>query len=250
MESTISRITERRAALLAGSGYLVLFFLAIFANFFVRSGLVDPDSVSVTYANITDSEGLFRAGMVAFLAVFVIDVGIAWALYLLFRRQRPEVSLLTAWLRLVYTVMLGVALVFLFLVVDFVSGQSSLEAFDLPQREAQVGLLLDAFNYAWLIGLVAFGVHVILLGYLTASTRAAPRALSVLLVVAGSAYIVDTLANALLPSYDDYASLFLAIVAIPAVIAELWFTFWLLFKGGTGGTPESVGAGARQSSLA
>lgn len=233
MSSSISsNVTERRAALIAGSGYLALFFLAIFANFFVRTGLIDPDDVTATYANISDSEGLFRAGLVAFLVVFVLDVAIAWALYLLFRRQRPEMSLLTAWFRLVYTVMLGVALIFFFVVLEFVSGSSSIEAFDLAQREVQVSLLLDAFNFSWLIGLVAFGIHVILLGYLVLSTRVAPRALGVVLVIAGGAYIVDTMANALLASYDEYANAFLAMVALPAVIAELWFTFWLLLKAG------------------
>lgn len=235
-------ISDRRAALIAGFGYLAIFFLAIFANFFVRTGLIDPDDAAATYVNITDSEGLFRAGLVAFLAVFVLDVAIAWALYLLFRRQRPEMSLLTAWFRLVYTVLLGVALIFFFLVLEFVRGQPSMEAFDLAQREAQVSLLLDAFNFSWLIGLVAFGIHVILLGYLVLSTRVAPRALGILLVIAGSAYIVDTTANALLAGYDDYADAFLAMVAIPAVIAELWFTFWLLLKGGrsTSASGQSV----------
>lgn len=249
MTSSISStMSERRAALVAGFGYLAIFFLAIFANFFVRSGLVDPDDVAVTYANIAESEGLFRAGMLAFLAVFVLDVAIAWALYLLFRRQRPEMSLLTAWFRLVYTVLLGVALIFFFLVLEFVGGRSSLDAFDLAQREAQVGLLLDAFNFAWLIGLVAFGIHVVLLGYLVLSTRVAPRALGIVLVVAGVAYILDTTANALLAGYDDYANAFLAMVAIPAVIAELWFTFWLLLKGGT--APTQVADRRVHSSLA
>ena len=237
--SVSSNISERRAALIAGFGYLAIFFLAIFANFFVRTGLVDPDDVSATYANISDSEGLFRAGLVAFLAVFVLDVAIAWALYLLFRRQRPEMSLLAAWFRLVYTVLLGVALIFFFLVLEFVNGVSGIEAFDLAQREAQVSLLLDAFNFSWLIGLVAFGIHVILLGYLVLSTRVAPRLLGIVLVIAGSAYIVDTTANALMAGYDDYANAFLAMVAIPAVIAELWFTFWLLLKAGKPAAPTS-----------
>lgn len=246
--SITSTVSERRAALIAGSGYLVLFFLAIFANFFVRSGLVDPDDAAVTYANIAESEGLFRAGMVAFLVVFVLDVAIAWALYLLFRRERPEMSLLAAWFRLVYTVLLGVAVIFFFLALEFINGRSNLDAFDLAQREAQVSLLLDAFNFAWLIGLVAFGIHVILLGYLVLSTRVAPRALGIVLVVAGGAYIVDTTANALLAGYDDYANAFLVMVAVPAVIAELWFTFWLLLKGGK--APTRTADRSPQSSLA
>ncbi|MAH22125.1 MAG: hypothetical protein CMO12_04880, partial [Thaumarchaeota archaeon] len=31
---------------------------------------------------------------------------------------------------------------------------------------------------------------------------------------------------------DDYSDVFLAIVAIPSVVAELAFTFWLFFKAG------------------
>jgi hypothetical protein len=51
-------------------------------------------------------------------------------------------------------------------------------------------------------------------------------------MVAGAAYIIDTLARAVLSDYADVENLFLAIVAIPSVIGELWFTLWLLLKGG------------------
>jgi hypothetical protein len=44
--------------------------------------------------------------------------------------------------------------------------------------------------------------------------------------------VLDTLANALLASYDDYATLFLLIAAVPSVIGELAFAIWLLLRGG------------------
>ena len=42
-------------------------------------------------------------------------------------------------------------------------------------------------------------------------------------MVAGGAYAVDTVANALLSNYDDYQTMFLVIVA---VIGELWLAFY------------------------
>jgi hypothetical protein len=52
------------------------------------------------------------------------------------------------------------------------------------------------------------------------------------LVVAGAAYITDTVANALLANYDDFETLFLIIVAVPSVVGELWLGLWLLLRAG------------------
>lgn len=231
----IAATTPRRAALVAGAGYLMIFALAIFANFVVRNGLVDPDDARATLDNIAGSETLFRLGLVAFLAVFVVDVAVAWALYVLFKAVSQELSLLAAWFRLVYTAFLGVGLVFFFVVLSLVSGADHLAAFDRGELASHVTLSLDAFNYAWLIGLVAFGIHLALLGYLVLASRAAPRALGVLLLVAGAAYVVDTLANALLSGYADHADLFLVMVAVPSVVAEMGLTVWLLARAGKPG---------------
>ena len=220
------------ASLIAGIGYLIIFVLAIFANFVVREGLVDLDDAAATFANIAESELLFRTGIVSFLAVFIVDIVIAWALYILFKSVNKEVSLLTAWFRLAYTVFLGVALIFFFVVLDLVSGAGYLSAFDPSQMNAQVMLLLNAFNYAWLIGLAGFGFHLILLGYLMIASGTAPKVLGIFLVTAGVAYVFDTVANALVANYAEYATVFLLIVAIPSVVAELWFAVWLLMRGG------------------
>lgn len=232
MPKQVSTLSPRGAAVVSGIGYAVLFVLAIFANFFVRTGLVDPDSPARTFTNIAGSEMLFRTGLVAFLLIFLIDVVVAWGLYVLFKAVNREVSLLAAWMRLVYTVFLGVGVVFLLVVVQLVSGAGYLAAFEQGQLDAHVALSLEAFNYAWLIGLAAFGLHLMLLAYLMLASGTGPRALGVVLAVAGTAYVFDTLANALVVSYADHADVFLMIVAVPAVVAELWFTLWLLLRAG------------------
>lgn len=237
MANGIAEVTPRRAAVVAGVGYVVIFVLAIFGNFVVLEGIVETGDAAATAANIVESEGVFRAGLVAFTVVFVVDVVVAWALYVLFRSLNRELSLLTAWFRLVYTVLLGVALIFFFVALQLLSGADFMTAFDSGQVDAHVLLALDAFDYAWLIGLVCFGVHLILVGYLIVRSEWTTGALGYVLMLAGVAYIIDTLARAILSDYTDVENLFLAIVAVPSVIGELWFTIWLLLRGGRNPAP-------------
>ena len=224
--------STRTAAVVAGVGYVAIFFLAIFANFMAREGLIEPGDAAATATNIRDSEALFRAGTVAFLAVFVIDIAVAWGLWIVFRSANRDVSLLSAWSRLMYTVFLGVAVVFFYMVLELVSDADSFEGFGAGQLDAQVMLLLDAFNFTWLVGLVAFGLHLILVGYLILKSRLAPKLLGYILILAGTAYIVDTLAVGLIANYQDYADAFLAMVAVPSILGEMWLGLWLLLRAG------------------
>lgn len=225
-------MSPRQAGRLAGFAYLGLFVLGIFANFFVRDGLIEAGDAASTAANIAESQALFRWGLVAFLTIFLLDVAVAWLLYILFRTISGSISLVAAWFRLVYTVLLGVALVFFFLALKLLSGPDYLTVFNSGELNAQGLLFLDAFNDAWLIGLTAFGIHLIILGYLMLKSDYMPKIIGGLIAVAGSAYIVDTVANSLLSNYAEYETVFLIIVAVPAVIAELAFTIWLLLKAG------------------
>jgi len=118
------------------------------------------------------------------------------------------------------------------LVLQFLSGADYLSSFDGGQIEAQVMLYLDAFNFTWLIGLLMFGFHLIDLGYLSLKSVSIPKYLGVLLVLAGAGYVIDTTAFSILSEYDDYSDVFLAIVAIPAMVGELAFTVWLFMKAG------------------
>jgi len=224
--------SPRRAAQIAGAGYVLLFVLGIFANFFVREGLIVNGDAQATAANIVESEGLFRLGLVSFLVVFVLDVIVAWALYIVFRNTNRDVSLLAAWFRIVYTVFLGVAAVFFFQALQVLGGSDFLNAFDSEQLNAQALVALDTFNATWLIGLVGFGIHLMLLGYLVIGSGSAPKALGFVLIAAGTGYVIDTVANAFLANYNDYESIFLIIVAVPSILGEGWLGLWLLLKAG------------------
>ncbi|MCP5024979.1 MAG: DUF4386 domain-containing protein [Actinomycetia bacterium] len=189
----------------------------------VRMGLVDPDDPLAAVENITESEGLFRLGLISFL----IDVVLAWALYIVFRPAGERRSLLAAWFRLTYTVFLGVAVILLFLALELVTGTTHADPLG-----TTTALALEGFNYTWPIGLAAFGIHLVMVGRMLTRAPLASPWLGIDLMVAGSAYVVDTLAYVLLSNYAEYENLLLAIVAIPAVVGELALTVWLLGRSG------------------
>ena len=55
---------------------------------------------------------------------------------------------------------------------------------------------------------------------------------SLYMMPASIMYMIDTGAHFLLPNYDTYSEVFLAMVAIPSIIGEMSFAIWLLVKGG------------------
>ena len=227
---TTTPTSPRMAARIAGIGYVLLFGLAIFANFFVRERLVVTDDAQATAINIAESNTLFRLGLVAFLAIFLIDIVVAWALHIVFRTQHHDLSLVAAWSRLVYTVFLGVAAIFFFQALAFYESAAVADVMSAAERNAQAYLGLELFNSAWLIGLAAFGLHLVVLGYLVARSAETPRWLGHLMIVAGAAYIIDTTAHTVLANYADHADAFLVMVALPSVVAEGWFGLWLLTR--------------------
>jgi hypothetical protein len=233
MTNTSGDISQRNSAIVAGIGYLIIFAAGIFANFAVLSRLVVPGDAAATAENIAASSGLFRVGIAGFLIMVIADAVVAWALYVLLKQVNRSLSLLAAWLRLVNATIFGIALYNLLRILPLLGGADYLRALETDQLHAQVMLLLNAFDYGWLIGLVFFGFHLLVLGYLVFKAGYIPRILGVLLVIASSGYLIDSFANFLLPSYADYETVFSMVVLVPALIAELAFPLWLLVKAGT-----------------
>ena len=238
--SPTGEVSLRTAARVAGFGLLIMFFAAIFANFFVIEGLIVPGDAETTVNNVIANGLLFRFGIASFLIVLICDVLVAWGLYVFFKPASASLSVLTAWLRLVYTAIFGAALFGLVVVLRLISSADLLAAFDRAQLRAQVILFLNAFDSGWLFSLVFFGVHLFVLGLLVFRSGYAPKLLGILLIVSSFGYLLDSFAQFLLPNYASYESIFLLIVAVPGIIAELSLCFWLLFKGGKNQLPERI----------
>ncbi|MBK5441793.1 MULTISPECIES: DUF4386 domain-containing protein [unclassified Peribacillus] len=216
----------------AGFGLLLMAILAIFSNFSVFNGLIISDDAATTANNIITNEMLFRSGFISFVIVLILDVLLAWALYVLLKPVNKNLAMLAAWFRLVYTAIFGIALHNFLNVLQLLSGTEYLTVFTTDQLQAQVMLLVNAFNNGWIIGLVFFGSHLFVVGYLIIKSGGyIPRMIGFFLVIASAGYLIDSFAHFLLPNYTDYKTIFLLVVAVPGVIGELSLAFWLLIKG-------------------
>ena len=232
MTGGIANLSPRNAALVAGLSYIPVFVVGIFANFFVLEELVVTGDAATTVSNIVGSESLFRLGIAGFVIIGIFDLVVAWGLYVFLKPINKDLALLAAWLRLTYTIIAGVALLNLFFVLELLSGADYLAGFGSDQLSAQVMIFLNMYEFGWRIGIVFFGLHVLVLGYLIFRSGYVPRILGILLMIATIGYLVSVISSFLLSNFADYETVFLVILAVPAVIAELSLTIWLLLKGG------------------
>lgn len=198
----------RMLSVIAGACYLGIFFLAIYANFFVLEALIkDP------LGTVANSQQHIRLGGMAFLLAAVFDVIVAWALLELYKSN--QLSLISTYFRLIHAALMGAAVFALIPIIGLTTSDEIL---------AQV----DTFNTIWLIGLFFFGFHLILLARIVKGIRVIPYILG----LAGTMYILDTTAHFSAANYAEYADIFLMMVALPALLGEMSFTLWLLIKGG------------------
>ena len=231
MTTRIADISPAAYARIAGLGYLIIIAAGIFAEFFIRSSLIVVGDATATAGNIAASQSLFRTGIAGDLIMLICDVVVALALYMLFRPVNKGLSLLAAFFRLVHAAVYGVNLLNLIIVALLAGGAGYLAAFQPAQSDALTMLFLSAHQYGYAIGLVFFGFHCMVLGYLVFRSGFLPKLLGVLLVLASVGYLVDSFANVLLPNYTDYESILVVVVFVPAFIAELSLSLWLLIKG-------------------
>ena len=201
-------MSNRTLSILAGISYLIIFFAAIFANFFALESIVQAPKETVE-----NNDLIVRIGIIAFLITVVFDVVVAWARKELYKNH--SLTVLSTYFRMMHAAIMGVAIFSLPLALK-------------ETTQDDILLQVDTFNYIWLIGLFFFGIHLTLLSKIAI----VPKLIKVFLAIAGIMYVVDTVAHFLLSNYADFASVFLILVAIPSIFGELSFALWLLIKGG------------------
>lgn len=217
-------ISLGQAALIAGLGLLVMTVAAPFAEFLVYKKLVVAGDIEATTQNIIANGGLYLAGIFAYLLVFIMDLLVAWALYVLLIPVNRSLSLLTAWFRLVYTAIALFAMLKLVTVYRMLQTPDYAALFGPEQMQAQVQLQLNTFRYEWGFSLILFGIHLLMLGWLVYRATYIPRILGILLAIAGLGWVIYELAPFLIPRVNPG-------YLMVTFLGETVFMLWLLLRG-------------------
>lgn len=157
----VEGITLRQAAVIAGIAYLL--FPTTYAEFKLYPALVVSGNVAQTIHNIQGNGTEFGVLILCYLINYILDIVIAWALYVLLVPVNQALSLLTALFRLMYTAMGLVGVLQLAMVFRLIHGHFA-TMFEPAQVQAQVELLIESFRYGWAFSLAVFGIHLLLLG--------------------------------------------------------------------------------------
>lgn len=213
----------RNAWLTAGAGILLMIPLSVFAKFFVLDGLVTMGDAAQTATDIAASAQLFRYGVLSLLLVAALDVVVAWSLYYVFRPVNEALSMLAGWFRLLYSGIFLVAISQL-MAVPGLAGSDNLAGSAAAQWQQQVLLKIGTFTDIWDAGLLLFGLHLFVIGYLAYRSGSVPRLIGVLLVIAGVGYVFDSI-SAVLSAGGTFTLTYVTF------LGELLLALWLVLRG-------------------
>jgi hypothetical protein len=208
-----TNISLRTAAIVAGVGLLLMAILSPIAYLNTFQKLVIFDNAALSAQNILNSIGEFRTAIILLFIVAILDIVVAWGLYILLIPANRSLSALAAWLRVIYGVIFMFAISKLYVALQVLAPDG-----------AQAMSFLKAFQSIWDMGLILFGVHLLVLGYLAFSSGYIPKWLGIFLVLASVGYIVDGIGKMLSPDYSLNLAQF-------TFIGEVLLIFWLLWKG-------------------
>jgi hypothetical protein len=184
------------------------------------------------------SEGLFRAGIVGDMVIFLLEVVLVVLLYVLLRPVNKTLALVSATFRLATTLIQGVIILTDFTVLQILSGAGYLSAFEVGELHSLALMFLNVGTQGEIVWEAVFGLHLTTLGYLVYKSGYIPRPLGVLVAVAGLGYLIDCFGSTLLPAYE---TTFQMIVTAMAVIPESSLPLWLAIRG-TRSTPSVTAA--------
>lgn len=224
-----TKITDiKKACIVAGLSMLAMIPLAVYANFGVIMRLTDGDDTPYNFSN---SIGSVRIAIACLLFVCVLDVIAAVALYRVFAPVQRDIAKIAAALRIAYAGVFALAIWQLITISIARGGEAYRRYSDLNSALfgnrnyiETIQNNINAFHLIWDAGLLLFGIHLLLVGYLAFRATYIPKYLGVLIVIAGLGYFVDSFGALYVPSYHLRIAGF-------TFVGELALIGWLLLRG-------------------
>jgi hypothetical protein len=203
-----------------GYSLLLMAIIAGFAFGFVLPKIFNPSQLDFVQNNLGSNFQLYKWMLLAILIVLLLDILVSWTLYHFFKTDNRKIALLSSFLRIVYTLVFGIATYSLTknLQLTEISNEIIIHNF-------------QEFQSIWSAGLIIFGIHLFLVGILMKLHQQIPKILWSLTLIAGVSYIVVHSLKLTL-TQSEFINNLEMVLALPMAIGELGLAVWLIFKGG------------------
>jgi hypothetical protein len=217
-----------RQARIAGLSYLMVIAGGLYAEVFVRASLLVPGDAAATARAIAADETLWRWGVAVHLLYLVAAIVTNVLICGLFRAVEPTLARLALVFSVAGVMIEAASLVHLYVPLAMIEESGALTALGEGQRQALSYLAVGLFDTGFGFALVFFAGFCVLIGTLILRSRLIPRVLGALMIVAGSCYVVNTLALILSPALSDRL---VPAILLPIGLAELSLALWLAARG-------------------
>lgn len=228
MPNDATGISPQRYARIGGVLYLIIIAAGLSGELFVRGSLVVPGNAAATAANIVQSRYLWRAGIAGDLLMHICDVGLMLVFYVLLRPVNQNLARLAILFNLVQTCVLVANKLNLVVPLFLLGDTAYMKAFTPEQLQALSYVSIRTHDYGFAFGLIYFGVECVVIGYLIVRSLYFPKALGVMMQIAGACYVINSFAVLL---YPPIGTRLVPFILLPPFVAELSVALWLLVKG-------------------
>jgi hypothetical protein len=220
--------SPRLYARLGGALYLIIIIIGLFDEAYVRNRLIVSGDATATANNIRSMEWLWRFHIGAELFLLICAIVLLTILFVLLKPVSRDLALLAAFFNLV-SIGLEAAITMYLLQVLFPLGTAAyLKAFPPEQLYAMASMLLKSHDHGFGLSLTFFGCFCLVTGYLIFQSGYFPKAIGLLMQIAGVCYLINTFALILAPAL---ANRLFPTLLLPAFVGEASLCLWLLLKG-------------------
>lgn len=230
----------KRTARMAGLFYFLASLVMIFGFLYVPRTFIVNGDAAATAQRILAGERMYRISVLASLVGQILFIFAVLNLYELFRGVDRKLARTMAVLVLVAIAADLVVVANRMAPIDLLIGNKFLTVFTMSQREAlSLGFLYLGGNLS-LVLTMFWGLWLLPFGTLVIKSRFFPKALGIMLIIAGLGYVVTSIVSFVLP--DQLKAIRGAMM--PLYFGEVPIILWLLFMGAK--VPE-YGVGAQEA---
>ena len=221
-------VSPRLYARIAGALYLITIVLGAAEELLIRGRIFVPKDAVATAANLRSMEFLWRLGIASEMFLGICTVIVALILYALLRPVSRDLALMAVFFNLVSLAVEAATTLNLVAALFPLGDAAYLKAFAPEQLYAMAMLAIRSQSYGFGVALIFFGCFCLIAGHLIFRSGYLPKAIGILMQIAGWCYLTDSFALLLAPKF---ASRIFPAILIPAFVGETSFCLWLLIKG-------------------
>jgi len=208
--------------------YVLIIFLGLFAEVFVRQRLIVGNDAMVTAANIRAHEVLWRCGVASELVSLICVTVLMLTWLAVLRPVSRDLTALAIFFALTAHAVGAIASLDALAALFPLNGASWLQSFNPEQLAALTRLTIREQSHTFNLSLLLSGCFFTIAGPLIFRSGYLPKVIGILYTAAGVGYIVHTFVLVLAPERADVV---FAVVGPFILLGETSLSLYLLIKG-------------------